>query len=53
MPKNIFIQSLNWAMAVNEQRAQMEKQNRERAKAQTKGGELVPLDYSFLDEEDF
>jgi len=49
MPKNIFTQSLTWALAMNDER----EKNRSRNKAKSKSGEMVPLDYSFLDKEDF
>lgn len=49
MPKEIFQQSLIWAMAMtNEKEKSAEIQ---KAKAKANGREVVPLDYNFLDME--
>jgi len=51
MPKDIFQQSLTWALAMSDE----QKKQRTRIKQENKhkGHETVPLDYSFLDREDF
>ena len=38
---------------MNDEKAKAQKERSKQAKAKAKGGELVPLDYSFLDKEDF
>ena len=50
MEKEIFTQSLAWALAVNDEE---EKERKRQNMQDSTGNETVTLDYSFLDREEF
>ena len=51
MSEGMFRQSLAWAMAIDTM-AEKEKE-KERVRANTQSNDIVSLDYSFLQEDDF